>query len=380
MIHLVIDTTVLRNDPARKKAAFRSLKRLAEAGEITLHVPHIVAEEFLSQQEEQYLSGLSEIKTSVVKFKKKHIPNELRRQLDNTEQQINRMKEELAVFARADFDLWITAISGEIHYISESHGKKVMDAYFSGSAPFHEKKRREDIPDAFIWQVILDLVDSLGKVYVVSGDGAIKTAAKGLTGISCFSNLDEFIASDTCQTPLRNNQAKSNFQRTVSIASQILDRIKSTIESEVVDILDGKTVTSQQIPDDNNEATITSIGNPEDIDILLCEVEYYGDGLFVVPVAFYSECLVSYAIFKSDFYCLTEERSEQISISDLNDHYYDAEEDYVLSIKGSVTIDFGSAEVESEDIGDKRLTELAEDVEISLESVEEIEIPSARDY
>ena len=156
MIHLVIDTTAFRNDPARKKAAFRSLKRLAEAGEIRLHVPHVVMEEFLSQQTEQYVAGLSEIKTLVVKFKKKHMPDMTREVLENTDQQLSRLKEELVAFARIDFDQWVREVRAEVHGIRESHGKRVIAAYFSGASPFREKKRREDIPDAFIWQVVLD--------------------------------------------------------------------------------------------------------------------------------------------------------------------------------------------------------------------------------
>jgi hypothetical protein len=380
MIHLVIDTTAFRNDPARKKAAFRSLKRLAEAGEIRVHVPHVVMEEFLSQQIEQYVAGLSEIRTLVVKFKKKHVPDVAREVLDNTDQQLNRLKEELVAFARTDFDQWVRETGAEVHGITESHGKRVIDAYFSGALPFREKKRREDIPDAFIWQVVLDLVESLGEVHVVSGDGAIKTASEAHASIVCFGTVDEFIASDTCQTPLRKNLANANFQRLVSVYPQLLDEIRSAIDSEAVDILAGKTVTGHEIPDDNNEATITMIGEPEDIEMSIGDTEYFGDGLFVVPVTFTTECLLSYAIFKSDLYGLPDDKIEQISISDLNDHYYDAEEDYVLTITASVAVNLKSAEVESEEIGDERLAELADEAETSLDSVEEIEVPSGGDY
>lgn len=380
MIYLVIDTTAFRNDPARKKAAFRSLKRLAEAGEIKVHVPHVVMEEFLSQQIEQYVAGLSEIRTLVVKFKKKHIPEMTREVLDNTDQQLSRLKEELVAFARIDFDQWVRETRAVVHGITESHGKRVIDAYFSGALPFREKKRREDIPDAFIWQVVIDLVESLGEVHVVSGDGAIRSASEAHASIVCFGTVDEFIASDTCQTPLRKNLANANFQRLVSVYPQLLDEIRSAIDTEAVDVLTGKTVTGHEIPDDNNEATITMIGEPEDIEISIGDTEYFGDGLFVVPVTFTTECLLSYAIFKSDLYGLPEDKIEQISISDLNDHYYDAEEDYVLTITASVAVNLKSAEVESEEIGDERLAELADEAETSLDSVEEIEVPSGGDY
>jgi hypothetical protein len=100
----------------------------------------------------------------------------------------------------------------------------------------------------------------------------------------------------------------------------------------------------------------------------------------VVPVTFNAECLLNYAIFKGDFYGLAEDKIKQISISELNDHYYDAEEYYVLNISASTALNLSSAEIESEGIGDKRLSELAEEAEITLDSVEEIEVPSMGDF
>ena len=226
----------------------------------------------------------------------------------------------------------------------------------------------------------LDLVESFGEVHVVSGDGAIRTASEAHASIVCFGTVDEFIASDTCQTPSRKNLAKANFQRIVSNYPRLLDEIRSAIDPKAVDVLAGKTVTGHEIPDDNNEATITSIGEPQDIEIDVGDAEYFGEGLFVVPVTFTDECLLSYAIFKSDFYCLPEDKIEQISVSELNDHYYDAEEYYVLSVSASVAVNLKSTEVESEDIGNERLAELAEKAEISLDSVEEIQVPSEGDY
>ena len=196
----------------------------------------------------------------------------------------------------------------------------------------------------------------------------------------CFSTVDEFIASDTCQTPLKKNLARSSFQQLVSISPEFLDEIRSAIGSQAVDVLAGKTVTSQQIPDDNNEAIIIGIGEPEGIEISTSEVGYLGDGLFLVPVVFSVECLLSYAVFKSDFYILPEDKIERVSISELNDHYYDAEEDYVLNVIASMVVELESAEIESESISDERLIELAENAEVSFDFVEEIEVPSDGDY
>lgn len=48
MIHLVVDTNILRADISRKNAAFSALHRLASKDKLVLHVPYFVREEFLS--------------------------------------------------------------------------------------------------------------------------------------------------------------------------------------------------------------------------------------------------------------------------------------------------------------------------------------------
>lgn len=380
MINLVIDTTCLRNDPARKKAAFRALKKLTDVGELRLHISQIVMQEFLSQQTEQYLAGLSEIIAKSAKFKQKNIPHEIRQYLSGMEEHLNGLKEELAAFAKADFDEWVSDLCAEVHPISESHGQKVMQAYFSGEAPFRERKRREDIPDAFIWQIIIDLAEQFSQLYVISNDGAIQIACEAHTNIVSFRTLDEFISSEICQTPLKKAQAKSNFERILVMAPEIIDEIKRDVVSEAIDALHGKTVTSERIPDDNNEATIMLIGDPREIEMLTDDAEYYGDGLFVIPISFYSECLVNYALFKSDFYVLDDERAAQISISDLNEHYFDVEEYYDLFVKGLVAVNLGSEAIELEGVNDDQLRGMLEEVEINLDSIEEIEVPSDVDY
>jgi len=122
------------------------------------------------------------------------------------------------------------------------------------------------------------------------------------------------------------------------------------------------------------------IGDPRDIEILTDDAEYYGDALFVIPISFYTECLVNYALFKSDFYVLDDERTAQISISDLNDHYFDAEEYYDLFVKGLLVINLGSEAIEHEGVSNEQLREMLEELEISLDSIEEIEVPSDIDY
>lgn len=380
MIHLVIDSTALRNDPARKKAGFRAVKGLVKAEKLKLHIPYVVKQEFLTQQIEEYHAGLSQIATNISKFRKKNLPDNAKNFLHETNQSLINLDQQLAKFARSDFEEWLIELAAQMHPIDASHGVKVIDAYFKGHPPFREKKRRDDIPDAFIWQTVLDIAQQYGEVIVVSSDKGIKDASDSAEKVTAFSSIDEFISSDVCQPLLREEQAKLTFQRFLSLVPEINQKIEATIRAQVVDALHGKTVKSEQIPDDNNEGTIFGIGRAEDIEIQTTEVGYYGEGLFVVPVEFSIDCLISYAIFKMDFWTLSEEKAKYISISELNDHYYDAEEDYSLSVEASISLDFETVVFESNDSTDEELAKLGEDVDIALDSIDEVNVASDFDW
>ena len=380
MIHLVIDSTALRNDPARKKAGFRAVMGLAKIGKLKLHIPYVVKEEFLTQQIEEYHAGLSEITTNILKFGKKHLPDNTKALLDETKQGLMDLDQQLAEFARSDFEEWHTEMTAQMHPIDASHGGKVIDAYFGGQPPFREKKRRDDIPDAFIWQTVLDIAQQYGEVIVVSNDKGIKGASETHERVTAFPSIDEFISSDFCQSLLKEDQAKLTFQRLLSLVPKIKQKIEATIQDQVVDVLHGRTVTSEQILDDNNEGILLGIGSAEDIEIRTAEAEYYGEGLFVVPVEFSTDCEVSYAVFKMDFWTLSEERAEQISISELNKHYYDAEEEFSLRVEASISLDFATVVFESNDSTDEEVAQLGEDVDIAFDSIDKINVASDLDW
>ncbi|HAW82340.1 MAG TPA: hypothetical protein DCX27_23145, partial [Balneola sp.] len=58
MLHLLIDTSVLRQDPQRKSASFLVINRLGNLGELITHIPYVVQREFLSQRENEYVNPI----------------------------------------------------------------------------------------------------------------------------------------------------------------------------------------------------------------------------------------------------------------------------------------------------------------------------------
>ena len=130
------------------------------------------------------------------------------------------------------------------------------------------------------------------------------------------------------------------------IGTRIRQLVGPTIEWEKI--------SSRNIPDDNHEATISSYGEPKDIDLDFDIATYYGDGQLGIP--FTCEITVSafYYIFKANYYAIDEE--DMPSVRDHNSHYFEAESDFEILVSGNISVRINLAafgdEVEVEDYVD----------------------------
>jgi len=61
MIHVFLDSSIYRQDPLRKSAAFQALARMGNADEIALHIPYFVKHEFLTGDDELLYGGCTAI-------------------------------------------------------------------------------------------------------------------------------------------------------------------------------------------------------------------------------------------------------------------------------------------------------------------------------
>jgi len=146
------------------------------------------------------------------------------------------------------------------------------------------------------------------------------------------------------------------------------------VTHDIVDAIHGKTIRSGAIPDDNNEGIIQGVNDPHEISFYYESVEYYGGTDVGVRFEAYVECDVSYSIFISDYYALPDEKSAHMSISELNDHYYDAEENFTVKVTGTLSLTLNPEELRDENVGDNSLIQTIKHSAHSLE-VDELEIP-----
>lgn len=367
MINIVADSTVYRADPRREKAAFKALARLASGGLVTLHIPEIVRREFLSQEEELHEKNVKAILGAVHGLGRRPLDAAVAAEVKKIGDDTSGLVANLKTAAAKEFTDWVRSISAAEHPLDSSHGGKMLESYFGGTAPFKQKKNRNDIPDAFVWQSIQDLAREHKPLYVVSGDGGLRQPFEGSRDFVVFASLEDLIASAPIQALLKQHNVSANLIALLALLPAQTALIASEIESELVDELAGKTV-----GDHDSEPTISMVDKPEDIEVDVTEAVDHGGGLAVVPFKAKVECLVEFGIDKSDYYAMSGEESEGISISDLNDHRFLAEKYNTVCVEGSLSVQINPEKLRAEHVGPALLDAL-KDGEISIDSIYELE-------
>jgi hypothetical protein len=214
----------------------------------------------------------------------------------------------------------------------------VIDNYFAGQPPFKAKKSRNDFPDSFIFQTIIDLAATLPQLSVVVRDGMLFNSCKELPKVDVFESLEAFIESPAVSKIVHETTKLHRFEVLGTKIPHFSSEIKSTIEELLPDSISGETVKDISIPDDNHEATIYFLSCINEIDLRFSEMKYYGDGQFVLPFRVAANADLCYYIFKSDYYTFSEERMKSIVINDHNEHYYEATEDGEIEIEGYLSM------------------------------------------
>lgn len=369
-VHVVLDTNIYRKDPTRSDLSFKALERLCKAGIVKLHLPYVVEREFQTQQLAQYTTELKASIAGLNSIIRKGLSPTV---LGITQTILDTLNANSALIlddAVSALTNWAVSISAERHPITETQAIAAMESYFQGKLPLKQPKHRDDIPDAFIFQTLIQISATAKPFYVVSEDDKIAQAAATLADVRVFRSLDTFIAAKEIQAEIANLEVIKNIPEMIKLLKQFESEYKgisNLLEVQGCDKLSGKTIYSPSIPDDNNEATITGFDQPENIELDFDNLHYYGYGEFGLPFGFQATVTITYYIFKGDYNLLDEDNLP--SVTDHNNHYYEAEDEISVNVTGMMKISF---------VPEKVISITAETVEdhiaIEIDSIDSIEV------
>lgn len=269
-----------------------------------------------------------------------------------------------------EFEAW----QMEVHAIEEplklEHVERSLADYFVGDPPFRSVKSRQDLPDSLIWRSILDIGQQHGTLHFVAKDGGFHNASKQAGPVVVHHDLDAFIQLPECQEALQRLPSEAQY-RSLARLKELLPSTKEYL-SEVVYTylqiaLDGREVVDRRIPDDNHQGLVIFVGDSKDLEFDFDGAELYGEDEIGFPFEVQTTCTLNYAIVKSDFGLLDEDKVERISINERSDHYYDADEDYQFRVTGLLTLKLDGEKLERKNLDEEDLIGLVLDANTNLE-------------
>ena len=338
MIQVLIDSSIYRQDPQRRKASFNALVSLCKADLVKLHIPEVVKSEITTKEIQLATASFDELHPKLNSLLKRSLPKQDLDGLQQAATLISQVKMNLSKSVIEDFQHFKTSTNAQMHSVQSHHGAAVVDSYFKGSPPFKAIKNREDFPDGFIWQTIKDLAATHKMLHVVVGDAGIIAACKNLSSVVVHQSLEDFIESGPIKNALLSNLSTKQFEALGSQLRYFREAIEKQLNELFLDKLIGETFEDDSIPDDNHQAIIQTLYEAETIDIQFPKLQYYGDWTFVVPFSASMVAEFYYYLFKMDYYTFSDERAKQMAISDHNKHYFEVSEEESIDVEGFVSI------------------------------------------
>lgn len=158
------------------------------------------------------------------------------------------------------------------------------------------------------------------------------------------------------------------------IIPQNSELFEEIIEDYIRDYFSHKQVKFPEIPSDDNEASIIEVVELSDIKLKPEMAKNDNNCLFTIRFTLNVDCLLSYFIFKGDYYILDDKNI--MSLEDINDHYFMVEAAYFINVKGIISVTANSDELESSRLSNDELLKFLEDADIFIDSITSIEVAS----
>ncbi len=232
---------------------------------------------------------------------------------------------------RAGVSTWLNDLGATRHRATDAGVAAAMHAYFAGNAPFGSKRARDDLPDAFIFEVIRGFASKTEGTHAVVADGRLARALEGTKAIVVHRTWSGLLRSD----------AIGHADDTVFKA--LWSRHEKVIRDGLADALDARLdfleVESPAFLSDNQDATITQAGTVGELDLIAGEAELLptDDALTVPFTCDVTDNVADLYVNKGEFWAAADDRYT-LTDGDWNSHVVEAQVSVDLSLRGTALI------------------------------------------
>ncbi len=375
-IPIMIDSSVLKQIRKLNSPLMNQLIKYVSVGKFQLYFSVIIEEEYLTWIKKNAQEAYDKIVSASQALDKFYdVPSimgiefKVNMTAQIAQQEINHILHDIT----DKWDKFKKRTNAIILPIEKNHGRLVMNAYFKGDKPFKEIKSRNDIPDAFIYFSILEILKNHDKVLFISRDKEFVKRIKN-ENIIIFENLNELFYSSTYCLSNDFFSSLNETNKAYRLIKYFQDEIQKKTE-RVIELSDLVSDIEYESQDKNiigmYKETRTTVNKISlDYSNIKCITEY---SYLVFFTADLIHQLLSMAT-KEDLNGFNSQRIENLKEKEINDDgLYDIIEEFTTNVSGNISITFDKSDPllwkEQEVKGFFNETEIKE-IEIVLENIE----------
>jgi hypothetical protein len=235
MIHIVIDTNILERPYNLSSSKFSAVRELCECKNVQLHIPITVQQEFLGYRKGLIEEGLRQMKQGLKLIMQQAVMDQSPlsvccAELQETFAELDRR---CATIISDEFTQWGQALHAQFHPIAPHHGNNVLNAYFNAELPFKHpqivskgkrqvvQRRKDEFPDAFIWQTVLDLAEAHQEIHFISNNTSdFRQACENTPQVTLYSSLEEFLMSPQVNSYRLEHFTEQQFEAILEVLQQ----------------------------------------------------------------------------------------------------------------------------------------------------------------
>ena len=235
MIHVLIDTSVYRQNPQRDSLNFKAIEKLSDANWLKVHIPYIVEREFQTQQREIYSKDLINALSGLKGLARKKLSLKYSKKIKSLKDKLESEKEAILDNAEYQFIEWAEKINANRFPLCLEQTNEALEAYFKGTQPVKNIKSRDDIPDSFIVQSVLKISNEINQqLYFVANDNKLSGAFDTNDKITTYKRLSDFVESNLVQEELKDLDFLDNLEEITKALIQFDSVLSFVIKIPVV--------------------------------------------------------------------------------------------------------------------------------------------------
>ena len=371
MIHVVIESNIYKSEGLNKSQNLALLKDMGNNNFVKIHIPWFVYKECIT---ESIKIGNEQFENAIKTINKISVPYREKNEIEEMQNKLTCLKNNIIDIEEKKWGDFIKISNAKLYNYDKEISTQVFEDYFEGNTPFSALKERKDIPDAFIFQDIKKISQSVDdNVYVITNDKKFKKEIEEkIPKTTTYSSIDEFFKDPNFKSVKEKYDKFLSEKEAMKLKLLKLQFVKKYIEDCDVDIEEDVSeylskINYLEFDDDNllsdsRNAIITHI-ELEEFSISYESIKLIGNEIFV-PIIAICDANIDFPLSKYDYW---DYKHYDITIEDeLNDSEYLVTQKVRLELSQNIIIN----------IDDVIMNEDEEFVPTPIDEFEKIELLS----